>query len=65
MSCSKYVLQQVCPLDKCVSTANNAWSNIALLLSQGENGYFRIQMHSDNLAIEKEGDWGVPTTTKP
>jgi cathepsin X len=26
----------------------------------GENGYFRIKMHSDNLAIESDCDWGVP-----
>lgn len=26
----------------------------------GENGWLRIQMHKDNLSIEKEGDWGVP-----
>jgi hypothetical protein len=26
----------------------------------GEAGFFRIQMHGDNLGIEHEGDWGVP-----
>jgi len=26
----------------------------------GEKGFFRIKMHSDNLAIESECDWGVP-----
>lgn len=26
----------------------------------GEGGFFRIQMHKDNLAIETECDWGVP-----
>ena len=26
----------------------------------GEGGFFRIKMHSDNLGIEKECDWGVP-----
>ena len=26
----------------------------------GENGYFRIKMGSDNLAIEEDCDWGVP-----
>jgi cathepsin X len=31
----------------------------------GEDGYFRIQMHTDNLAIESQGTWGVPQTTKP
>jgi len=31
----------------------------------GENGYFRIQMHDDNLAIESQGSWGIPTQTKP
>jgi len=27
----------------------------------GENGFFRIKMHEDNLGIEKQGDWGIPT----
>jgi len=31
----------------------------------GEGGWFRIKMHSDNLNIESECDWGVPTLTKP
>jgi len=31
----------------------------------GENGFFRIKMHSENLGIERQGDWGVPTLTKP
>ncbi|KDO35023.1 hypothetical protein SPRG_01087 [Saprolegnia parasitica CBS 223.65] len=26
----------------------------------GENGWFRIKMHSDNLGIEGDCDWGVP-----
>ncbi|CAI5720013.1 unnamed protein product [Peronospora effusa] len=26
----------------------------------GENGWFRIQMHHNNLGIEQECDWGVP-----
>jgi len=26
----------------------------------GENGFFRIKMHSENLAIETDCDWGVP-----
>ena len=26
----------------------------------GEAGFFRIQMHTDNLGIERECDWGVP-----
>jgi len=41
-------------------TVRNSWGTY-----WGENGYFRIQMHTDNLAIEHEGDWGVPTLTKP
>jgi cathepsin X len=31
----------------------------------GEHGFFRIQMHANNLAIESECDWGVPKTTEP
>jgi cathepsin X len=31
----------------------------------GEQGFFRIKMHGDNLAIETEGDWGVPQLTPP
>lgn len=31
----------------------------------GENGFFRIKMHSDNLGIESDCDWGVPTLDKP
>uniref|UniRef100_A0A7S3GGA6 Peptidase C1A papain C-terminal domain-containing protein n=1 Tax=Palpitomonas bilix TaxID=652834 RepID=A0A7S3GGA6_9EUKA len=31
----------------------------------GENGFFRIKMHSDNLGIESDCDWGVPSLTKP
>ncbi len=31
----------------------------------GERGFFRIQMYKDNLAIETEGDWGVPLLTAP
>jgi cathepsin X len=31
----------------------------------GEQGFFRIKMGSDNLAIETNCDWGVPTMTKP
>lgn len=26
----------------------------------GENGWFRIQMHHNNLGIEQDCDWGVP-----
>jgi len=26
----------------------------------GESGFFRIQMHKNNLAIEEDCDWGVP-----
>lgn len=29
----------------------------------GEDGYFRIKMHQDNLAIETDCDWGVPEIT--
>ena len=29
----------------------------------GEDGYFRIKMHSDNLAIETDCDWAVPIVT--
>ena len=31
----------------------------------GENGYFRIMMHKDNLAIETQCDWGVPLLKEP
>jgi len=31
----------------------------------GEYGYFRMQMHSDNLAIENDCTAGIPTFTKP
>ncbi|XP_011406795.1 PREDICTED: uncharacterized protein LOC100632176 [Amphimedon queenslandica] len=31
----------------------------------GENGFFRIMMHKDNLAIETECDWGVPLLKEP
>lgn len=30
----------------------------------GEKGYFRIKMHSDNLAIENDCTAGIPTFTK-
>eukprot|EP00743_Colponemidia_sp_Colp-15_P001856 GILK01002024.1.p1 GENE.GILK01002024.1~~GILK01002024.1.p1 ORF type:complete len:619 (+),score=71.23 GILK01002024.1:45-1859(+) len=30
----------------------------------GENGFFRIQMHKNNLAIESDCSWGVPRMTK-
>eukprot|EP01147_Barroeca_monosierra_P002864 gene2865-5699_t len=30
----------------------------------GEAGYFRIKMHSDNLGIESQGSWAVPTFSK-
>ena len=30
----------------------------------GEDGFFRIKMHEDNLGIEKECDWGIPTMPK-
>eukprot|EP01137_Pigoraptor_chileana_P019290 Opistho-2@80132 len=31
----------------------------------GENGYARVMMHKDNLALESDCSWGVPTATKP
>jgi cathepsin X len=31
----------------------------------GENGWFRLRMHTKNLNIEKDCSWGVPTTSKP
>jgi cathepsin X len=31
----------------------------------GEHGYFRIKMHSDNLAIEEDCTAGIPTFNKP
>jgi cathepsin X len=31
----------------------------------GENGYFRIMMHKDNLGLESNCDWGVPSLTPP
>jgi len=31
----------------------------------GEMGFFRIRMHGNNLAINTECDWGIPTMTKP
>ena len=30
----------------------------------GEGGWFRIKMHEDNLSIESDCDWGVPSLTK-
>jgi len=30
----------------------------------GESGFFRIKMHSDNLGIETDCDWGVPVLQK-
>jgi len=41
-------------------TVRNSWGTY-----WGEEGYFRIQMHTDNLAIESQGSWGLPQTTKP
>jgi cathepsin X len=35
--------------------ARNSWGTY-----WGEAGYFRIKMHSENLGIEHECDWGVP-----
>lgn len=31
----------------------------------GENGFFRMKMHGNNLAINTECDWGIPSLTKP
>ena len=31
----------------------------------GENGFARIMMHKDNLALERECDWGVPLFKPP
>ena len=31
----------------------------------GEDGFFRIMMHKDNLGIETECDWGIPVLNKP
>jgi cathepsin X len=31
----------------------------------GESGYFRIKMYSDNLGIETDCDWGIPSFNKP
>lgn len=31
----------------------------------GEQGFFRIKMHSDNLAVEADCSAGIPTFTKP
>ena len=31
----------------------------------GEEGYFRIKMHEDNLGIERDCSWGVPSMSKP
>ena len=30
----------------------------------GEGGWFRIKMGEDNLAVESDCDWGVPSLTK-
>lgn len=31
----------------------------------GENGYARVMMHKDNLALERDCTWGVPSMKKP
>ena len=31
----------------------------------GEQGYARIMMHKDNLALERDCDWGVPLLQPP
>lgn len=38
----------------------NSWGSF-----WGERGFFRIQMHKNNLAIESDCAWAVPTLTKP
>lgn len=40
--------------------ARNSWGTY-----WGEEGFFRIKMNEDNLGIESDCSWGVPTTTKP
>ncbi len=30
----------------------------------GESGFFRIEMHKDNLAIESDCSWGIPSPKK-
>lgn len=40
--------------------ARNSWGTY-----WGEHGFFRIKMNEDNLGIENDCSWGVPTTTKP
>ena len=40
--------------------ARNSWGTY-----WGEQGFFRIKMNEDNLGIENDCSWGVPTTTKP
>lgn len=39
----------------CIGIGRNSWGTY-----WGENGWFRIQMHHDNLGIEQDCDWGVP-----
>ena len=39
----------------CLGIGRNSWGTY-----WGENGWFRIQMHHNNLGIEHECDWGVP-----
>jgi cathepsin X len=31
----------------------------------GENGFFKIKMYNNNLGIESDCDWGIPSFTKP
>lgn len=38
----------------------NSWGT-----AWGQNGYFYIKMHDENLAIETDCSWGVPSLTKP
>ena len=42
-------------LFECLGIGRNSWGTY-----WGENGWFRIQMHHNNLGIEHECDWGVP-----
>jgi cathepsin X len=31
----------------------------------GTNGFFQLKMYENNLGVETDCDWGVPTLTKP
>jgi cathepsin X len=49
-------------LDQATNTeywiGRNSWGS-----AWGENGFFRIQMHKNNLAIETDCNWAVPVTS--